>query len=364
MTDILVQQSARHSVYTQRYAGYLANLFDPYLDDLIKEFRVIMSSAPDTSQDLREINRIIREYRKASLIVYGKYNEDALLNELEGFAVNEGEFSKDGLQAAIKNTSVTAVRPTDNQLWAAVRATPLTFPDSNGVKLLEPFIRDWESAQIDKVGNIIRAGYITGKSNYQIVQDVAGKSGYLRNQTSDSIKAMVRTSTNHISNTARQKTYADNDDIVTGYEWVSVLDMRTSSICRSLDGNTYKYDDPSAPVPPAHPNCRSTTAPILDGRFNIDDSVATMAAKGVSGKEQVVAATTYYSWLKEQGAQGSKGRAFVQDVLGKERGLLFLDGGLSADQFKKLTIDELFQPIPLSELRKKRSLQLAFDRID
>ena len=52
------------------------------------------------------------------------------------------------------------------------------------------------------------------------------------------------------------------------------------------------------------------------------------------------------------------------DILGKERGKLFLDGGLSAQKFKQLTTDELFQPIPLDELRKKTSLQLAFDKID
>ena len=52
------------------------------------------------------------------------------------------------------------------------------------------------------------------------------------------------------------------------------------------------------------------------------------------------------------------------DVLGKERGKLFLDGGLSASKFKQLTLDELFQPIPLDVLRGKKSLQLAFDAID
>ena len=61
---------------------------------------------------------------------------------------------------------------------------------------------------------------------------------------------------------------------------------------------------------------------------------------------------------------GKAGLEFVQDVLGKERGSLLVNGGLSAKQFQKLTIDELFRPIPLDELRKKQSLQLAFDAID
>jgi hypothetical protein len=41
---------------------------------------------------------------------------------------------------------------------------------------------------------------------------------------------------------------------------------------------------------------------------------------------------------------------------------LFLDGGLSVSKFKQLTLDETFQPISLSKLRGKKSLQLAFDK--
>jgi hypothetical protein len=44
------------------------------------------------------------------------------------------------------------------------------------------------------------------------------------------------------------------------YQWVSVIDSKTSDICRSRNGNVYEY--PNDPVPPAHPNCRSHTVPI------------------------------------------------------------------------------------------------------
>lgn len=44
------------------------------------------------------------------------------------------------------------------------------------------------------------------------------------------------------------------------YQWVSVIDSKTSDICRSRNGNVYEY--PNDPIPPAHPNCRSHTVPI------------------------------------------------------------------------------------------------------
>jgi SPP1 gp7 family putative phage head morphogenesis protein len=230
--------------------------------------------------------------------------------------------------------------------------------------MLDPFVKGWEAGQISKVNDIIKTGFITGRTNAQITQDIAGKNGYLDNQNRKSIKTMVRTATTHTSSLARQQTMEENDDIVIGYEWVSTLDSRTSNICKGLDGKIYKHRDKNKRYPPAHPNCRSSTAPVLDQRFNVDGIVTTRASRGVEGGQQVAADTTYYGWLKGQGAQGPKGRAFVMDVLGKERGELFLDGGLSASKFKQLTTDELFQPIPLDELRKKQSLQLAFDAID
>ncbi len=64
------------------------------------------------------------------------------------------------------------------------------------------------------------------------------------------------------------------------------------------------------------------------------------------------------------GQQGEKGREFVRDALGIERADLLIDGGLTAKEFSRLTLDEVFRPIPLKELRKKQSLQLAFDRVD
>tara|TARA_R110002111_G_scaffold44030_8_gene80262 strand:- start:5691 stop:6827 length:1137 start_codon:yes stop_codon:yes gene_type:complete len=375
-TERLINQSTRHGIYTQRFAGRLANLFDPYLERLIREFKLIMMDAPETTQSIRRINQLVTQWRNASLAIYSEYNDDVLFAELKPFSHNESQWELDNLKSVVKSPSVTLVAPAPVQVWAAINAEPLIFPDSNGVKTLESFIKDWEKAQIEVVGNIVRTGFLTGRTTGQIVQDIAGKNGYLTNQNRASIKAMVRTSTNHISNYARAETLKDNDDIVIGYQIIATLDGRTSTICRHHDnGRVYnkgliiwadgtKVKTTSKPMPAFHPSCRTSIIAILDERYAIDDSAATRASKGVNGGQQVSATKFGYSWLKEQGSMGKAGLEFVQDVLGKERGSLLVNGGLSAKQFQKLTIDELFRPIPLDELRKKQSLQLAFDAID
>ena len=363
MTDLTIQQASRHAVYVQRFAGHLANLFDPYLAQLQRELKIIMIDAPEGMTDIRRINRLLAEYKIEAAAIYGEYNSNILLAQLKEFAGDEASWQAIALDKAIDSSSITLATASTSQAWAAVIAEPLVFPDSDGVKMLQPFVKGWESKQIEKVSDIIRTGFVTGRTNAQITQDIAGKGGYLDNQNRKSIKSMVRTATTHTSNLARQATFEANNDVILGYEWVSTLDNRTSSVCKGLDGKVFKNSDSNKRYPPAHPNCRSSTAPVLDARYKLDDSVNTRASRGVEGGQQVNADSTYYGWLKDQGGQGPKGREFVMDILGKERGKLFLDGGLSADKFKQLTLDEMFQPIPLDVLRQKQSLQLAFDAI-
>ena len=364
MTSNLTESASRHAIYTQRFAGHLANLFDPYSERLKRELRLIMIDAPETTQNIRRINQIVKEFRGISLALYGDYNDEQILTELSDFSASESEFAVTNLKAVVKSASVEIAAPASAQVWAAVNATPLVMPGAGGVNILEPFIKETEAAQIKKVSDLIRIGYMTGRTSPQIAKDIAGKGGYLDKQNRTAIKAMVRTATNHVSNIARQKTYDDNDDIIAGYEIVATLDGRTSDICKGYDGLIVKRNDKVKPMPPFHVNCRTTTSPVLDARYSADDEEGTRASAGVTGGKQVDANKSYYQWLKDQGAQGTNGKAFVVDVLGKERADLFLNGGLSIDKFKQLTMDELFRPLPLSELRKKESLQMAFDKID
>jgi len=361
--EIPIEQASRHAVYTNRFGGYVANLFDPYVERLKAEIKVILSGVEST-QNMRKINSLVNEIRNAQLSIYGEYNEKDLLKELQDFADLESNWQGKSLSSLINTADYNVVVSPYNQVWAAVTTNPLVFPDSHGVKLLEPFIKDIEAKEIKRVGDIVRTGFITGRTSDQIVRDITKSGGILDKLTRKNIKAMVRTSTNHTSTVAMQKTMRDNDDVVIGYEIVATLDGRTSSICRSLDGTIFKWGDKKAIAPPFHINCRTTTAPAIDARFKLDGIGTTRASKGIEGGQQVSADLSYYDWLKEQSGQGPKGRAFVMDVLGKERGRLFMDGGLSTDRFKRLTTDQLFQPITLDELRKKESLQLAFDNID
>lgn len=112
--------------------------------------------------------------------------------------------------------------------------------------------------------------------------------------------------------------------------------------CRSRDGQ--KYDIGKGPLPPAHANCRSSTVPVISSEFDFLDKGAKRAAKGAEGGQQVDASTTYYEFLKQQPAW------FVDEALGPVRGKIFRNSGISAEEFRTISVDGFGRPLTLNEM--------------
>ena len=72
---------------------------------------------------------------------------------------------------------------------------------------------------------------------------------------------LVRTETSHIQNQATLM--GQKDAGVVKYEFLAVLDSRTSPTCASLNGEVFKTENAmeGENYPPMHPRCRSTTVP-------------------------------------------------------------------------------------------------------
>ena len=47
---------------------------------------------PEETRNVRRINQLIAEWRSASLAIYGEYNDDILLAELNPFSADESEW--------------------------------------------------------------------------------------------------------------------------------------------------------------------------------------------------------------------------------------------------------------------------------
>jgi SPP1 gp7 family putative phage head morphogenesis protein len=187
----------------------------------------------------------------------------------------------------------------------------------------------WVVAHNKRVSSTIRKATIEGSSPSAVLSGIRGtrKNKFedgLMAQTQRGVETTVNTATQHVVVTTLAETFSEETKY---YRWVSVLDNRTSVICRSLAGQVFEFG--KGPLPPQHPNCRSSIMPI----------------SGRGGPP--VSQPTYYEWLSRQPQS-------VQDrVLGKTRGKLFRDGKISNAEFSALQLDKNFKPVTLDELRKE-----------
>lgn len=173
-----------------------------------------------------------------------------------------------------------------------------------------------------RVERAINIGIVEGESTDELVRRIRGtreeryKDGVLQ-ITRNNAEAVVRTAVNHVSTHAREETYRENRNVVKLVQIVATLDLRTTDICKSLDGQTFEVG--KGRRPPFHFGCRSTTVPVLaamrgEFRASMDGEVA--------GK------ISYPEWLRGRSIE-------EQDIAlgGPGRGAAFRRGVIGLDQF-------------------------------
>ena len=106
---------------------------------------------------------------------------------------------------------------------------------------------------------------------------------------------LIRTEVNHFSNQGFLEGYKAAG--ITRYRFMATLDLRTSAVCRQLDGKTFLAEEAKAGenLPPMHPFCRSITVPVVSDRPG-----TRWARDPVTGKSMTVPADmTYAQWYEK-----------------------------------------------------------------
>lgn len=279
-------------------------------------------------------NELLRDIRKIIESVYTD-TTGQLRIDLENLAQYEVEFQENLFNRTLPiNFRISS--PSADQIIAAVNSRPFQG------RLLKEWFKGLEEGAFRRLRDTVRMGVIEGRTTEQMVRDIRGtrannfKDGVLEISRRGA-QATVRTAVNHTATAARNRLYERNKSLIKGVQWISTLDGRTSAICRARDGQVYDVD--KGPRPPAHPNCRSSTAPVIK-------SWREMGLKGLpkstraSMNGQVAEDITYGEWLKKQPV------AFQNEVLGERKATLFRKGELPIDRFvnrigDELTLDEL-----------------------
>lgn len=334
----LSDQFLAHQIYLQRYSSQEAYKVQPFIKRMIKIIKDEVLKQEGTKLSNAKLRALLKDLNEQLYVVTGEWDAE-IISDLEKFAAYETNWAAKAISTPLPD-GVNFVVPTPEQAWAAVQFAPLELNEKpvDFAKMMS----SWAPSEVERLTMGVKTGFLRGTPTKEIVRQVVGVGG-LADISRRNAEAIVRTAVNHVSTQAKEQVYARNSDIITGYEWVSTLDSRTSSICRARDSNVYEIG--KGPLPPAHYCCRSTTAPTVSSEFDFLDQGAKRAAKGADGGTQVDADVSYYDWLKSQPA------AFQDDVLGKTKGAIFRNAGLSTEQFKAATVDRYGNPLTLEQMK-------------
>lgn len=340
------------SILDQRFATSLNKQTTKILQDLSKWLRERISREGASIASKKRYQALLSDIEKHTAKIY-KDITDLYVEQFKGLTYDEAAFVAQSMQSVV--VSGIVVETVSNQrLWSAVVNNPLSVGGNNSFVDFDEMIKEiGENSK--KVASVISGGYSQGMTLQEMTQRIIGTraQGYsdgIIDKSRRDAQAIVRTSVTHIASSARNEIYKQNQNIIWGYTIVATLDTRTSATCRFFDGKTYRYGDSYNPMPPFHYNCRTQTIAEFDANA-LSRKGGTRAAnfkevgdlKG--GKVgQIDAQKQYYEVLKRQP------KSQQDAVLGKARGLIFRNSGLTAQEFREALTDRMGKPLTLSEL--------------
>ena len=183
----------------------------------------------------------------------------------------------------------------------------------------------------DHVRGWVQTGIQRGLTTDEIVRGLSGtrnEPGILEDDRNH-VGTLVRSAAAHASSQTRMDAFEAIG--VDQWQFVATLDLRTSTVCKSNDGKV--FDVGQGPLPPLHPNCRSTAVPWFGEELS-----GTRASSG----GQVSSSTHYQQWLKQQSKEDQ------DQALGKRRAAAWRSGKLSFEQM----VGRDLEPLTLAELER------------
>ena len=169
----------------------------------------------------------------------------------------------------------------------------------------------WQNIAVSerkRLEQVIRRGIAQGMDENELALEIRKSSTF--NITRQQSLGLSRTAMTSVYAQADHEVYKANEKALRGYQYVAVLDSRTTPLCAHRDGQIYPVGDTSH-LPPAHWHCRSTTVPIVKSYedFGRLDAVAQTRKNNLRGlsKKQIEfydgmspLGESYNSWLLRQ----------------------------------------------------------------
>ena len=219
-----------------------------------------------------------KKYMKASSIKRGVAKDlDKIYSNLES---NMGEDSAGIASISHNNTSHALESHSDISapVWSQL-PTKITAPIVSIKKIIKT--RD-EGGNVIKISPLreiaklkakhqrfytskISEALILGEGEEFVMRKLREDGEIFDNLKQNQVRALVRTTISNTSHEARYNTEDTTfDSVITGYMWVSVLDLRTTFACASRNGKINKRRSDFDGLPALHWGCRSLCIGITD----------------------------------------------------------------------------------------------------
>lgn len=188
---------------------------------------------------------------------------------------------------------------------------------------------------------------ITGRTDRETAELFANKFSVGASQA----RRLIRTESCNLATQMDMIAYAECG--ITKYRFVATLDLRTSEVCRGLDGKIFSVSEqqPGKNCPPMHPWCRSTTVCEIEDE-DMED-MQRRARDPVTGKTYMVPADmTYEQWYEnyvkgrpeaERNEKMIKNRSSDRRQFEQYRKILGKDMPNTLDSFQKMKYTDMEQ---------------------
>lgn len=186
---------------------------------------------------------------------------------------------------------------------------------------------------IKALDETIIKGFATGQSYDRLAKELAKKM----DTSYSNAQRLIMTESARMDNQSLLDRYREMG--ATKLEFVATLDMKTSDICRAMDGTIIEIDNAKIGlnVPPLHPYCRSVIAPVIE---DDEGSETRMYRDPETGKSKKGKLKTYKDYLEK--VLGDKKAA--QALASKQNDLLSLVNAVSVitpEPVGKITADKI-----------------------
>lgn len=288
----LFNVTTRHALYVEGVKIGMYRDFQAMLTELSKELDALFGRLEYRTLDVlnkSQLNKLLVQLRRVQNRIYGTY-ANALVKQIEAFmnadlrvtkrqyasllGPYEDDASEDDANEFLplfvsQNRmspifGVAALTTDPAKLWANLRNLPMP---ANGVTFPN-FISAFSASAQGGIENIVRQAWANGLSVEQLVAILKGNPGGglggVRQGSSSQIDrihtqgtAVIQTVTQFVATGVAAGVASA---FFSSYMWNSIIDSRTTDICRNRNGHIYPFS--TGPRPPAHIRCRSHITPL------------------------------------------------------------------------------------------------------